>query len=122
MPTPWPRWTACGATPPDLLLTDYKMPGLDGLALIRRVRALPGGLQIPALLVTAAEDPALHREALEAGAAEVLTKPFDHEHARTRCLALLATARAAPRTRLRATPHKTIPAGTISSTWAGAPA
>lgn len=83
---------AVRADPPDLLLTDYKMPGLDGLTIIRRMRMLPGCANTPALLVTAAEGPALRREALEAGATEVLTKPFDVEGARRRCRALLATA------------------------------
>jgi CheY-like chemotaxis protein len=59
---------------PDLLLTDLRMPGTDGLALLRQVRRLSPGL--PVVIITAFATDAGAREAREAGAAGYLAKPF----------------------------------------------
>ncbi|MBP6902864.1 MAG: response regulator [Burkholderiaceae bacterium] len=60
---------------PDLLVLDWRMPGLDGLALLQRLRPLLAPAQPPALLITAQDDAALRRQALAAGFAAVLVKP-----------------------------------------------
>jgi two-component system response regulator MprA len=57
---------------PDLLITDYRMPVLDGLTLARRLRARQATFPILAMSV----DRALEREALAAGATRFLLKPF----------------------------------------------
>jgi CheY-like chemotaxis protein len=57
---------------PDLLITDYRMPVLDGVALVRRLRAQQA--TFPILLMSV--DRALEREALAAGATRFLLKPF----------------------------------------------
>ena len=64
--------------PCDLVLLDLMMPGLDGFALCRRLRAgWPALSATPILIVTALDDdPALVREAMEAGADGVLSKPL----------------------------------------------
>jgi CheY-like chemotaxis protein len=59
---------------PDLILTDLRMPGMDGLALLRAVRQhVP---PIPVVVVTAYASEATAREALAAGASAFLAKPF----------------------------------------------
>jgi CheY-like chemotaxis protein len=57
---------------PDLLITDYRMPVLDGVALVRRLRAQQA--TFPILLMSV--DRALEHEALAAGAMRFLVKPF----------------------------------------------
>jgi two-component system response regulator FixJ len=59
----------------DCLITDVRMPGIDGIELQRRLRA--GGCSIPVLMVTAAPDPAAQRRALDGGASAYLAKPVD---------------------------------------------
>jgi two-component system NtrC family sensor kinase len=63
---------------PDAVLTDLNMPSLRGLDLIRRLkRDLP---TLPVILMTAEGSETLAVEALRAGAADYLVKPFDAEH------------------------------------------
>src|SRR3546814_5433577 len=47
---------AMTATIPDLVITDFKMPGLDGAEFIRRIRSHPSCEDVPVILVTAYED------------------------------------------------------------------
>ncbi|HEX9950631.1 MAG TPA: response regulator transcription factor [Rubricoccaceae bacterium] len=56
----------------DLVLADYRMPGLNGAELVRQLRALRPDLK--AIVVSAHEDAAFAREAMEAGAAAFLKK------------------------------------------------
>ena len=56
----------------DLVVADYRMPGLNGAELVRRLRALRPDLR--AVVVSAHEDAAFAREAMEAGAAAFLKK------------------------------------------------
>jgi putative two-component system response regulator len=62
----------------DVVITDYEMPGLNGIALIRSLRALPNYGDVPMVMVTARHEREVLRNALEAGATEFLTKPFEH--------------------------------------------
>ncbi len=59
---------------PDLILTDLRMPGMDGLTLLRKVRRLDS--PPPVVIFTAYVSEGSIREALEAGAAAYLPKPF----------------------------------------------
>ena len=64
----------------DLVVTDLRMPGMDGLELMRRLRQdLP---ELPILLMTAYGDVRSAVEAMRAGAFDYVTKPFDHEELR----------------------------------------
>jgi DNA-binding NtrC family response regulator len=63
------------ADPVDLLLTDVRMPGLDGLELLRRVRA--GALGVDVVLMTAYDDATVATVAARAGARACLAKPLD---------------------------------------------
>jgi diguanylate cyclase (GGDEF)-like protein/PAS domain S-box-containing protein len=74
---------------PDLIITDYKMPGLNGAAFIRRVRAEPALADIPIIVITVFEDKAFRLRALDAGATDFLLSPIDHREFVTRARNLL---------------------------------
>ena len=61
---------------PDCVLLDVRMPGLDGFAVCERMRALPGGKDVPILFLTALRDIETFDRALLAGADDFLTKPI----------------------------------------------
>jgi len=61
--------------PPDCVLLDVRMPGLDGFAVCQRIRALPGGADVPVVVLTALRDVDTFDRALLAGADDFLTKP-----------------------------------------------
>jgi len=63
--------------PPDLILLDVMMPGIDGLQVARTVKADPTTSNIPIIMLTARTDRAARLAALNAGAEEFLTKPVD---------------------------------------------
>jgi CheY-like chemotaxis protein len=63
--------------PPDVVLADIDMPGLDGYAVAQHVRESPRLQHIPVLLLTGAFDPVDEARAQEAGVAGVLVKPFE---------------------------------------------
>jgi PAS domain S-box-containing protein len=60
----------------DVLLVDWRMPGLDGLETLHRLRALLGDGMPHALLVSAADEPTLLAQARQAGYAALLRKPL----------------------------------------------
>jgi signal transduction histidine kinase len=62
--------------PPDLVLTDVMMPGVDGFALLRALRAEPRTRTVPVLLLSARAGEESRVEGLEAGADDYLVKPF----------------------------------------------
>ncbi len=75
---------------PDLVITDYQMPGLDGVELIKRIRAHPAAKQIPIIMVTADGQRETRHAALSAGASEFLGKPIDRDEVRIRARNMLA--------------------------------
>lgn len=74
---------------PDLIVTDYVMPKMDGVTFLRRLRALPGCADVPAVVVTIRNDQQLRNEALDAGATDFLSRPVDKHECRARCRNLL---------------------------------
>ena len=62
--------------PPDLVLADLMMPGLDGLSLLRTLRADPQTEDLPVIVLTARADEATAEEVLGAGADDYIAKPF----------------------------------------------
>jgi len=82
-----------GENPPDLILTDYKMPSLDGVEFTRLLRDIPECADVPLVVVTCIEDREIRYQALEAGATDFLTKPVDHVECRARCRNLLTLRR-----------------------------
>jgi two-component system response regulator RpfG len=77
----------------DLVITDYKMPELDGVEFTRRFRSTPHGADIPLVVITVVEDRNIRYQALEAGATDFLTKPIDHYEVQARCRNLLTLRR-----------------------------
>ena len=63
------------AEPPQLLITDVEMPGIDGFELTRRVRSNPHTAHIPIIMITSADD-RLRAAAAEAGVSVLLGKPY----------------------------------------------
>jgi two-component system phosphate regulon response regulator OmpR len=98
---------------PDLLILDVNMPGEDGLAIARRIRARSA---VPILMLTAADDIVDRVAGLEIGADDYLTKPFHPREllARIRAILRRAVLRAgempAQEIRAKETPAKGIPA------------
>jgi CheY-like chemotaxis protein len=58
----------------DLILLDVSMPPIDGLTFLSRLREMPGGDNIPVILVTGLSDELTHRRADELGVKEFLVK------------------------------------------------
>ncbi|HSF05028.1 MAG TPA: response regulator [Methylomirabilota bacterium] len=69
---------AVGRERPDLVLLDVRMPDMDGVEVLRRLRAVNGDLAI--IMVTANEDLGLARETLKLGAFDYVAKPFDFRY------------------------------------------
>ncbi len=61
----------------DLIITDLNMPVMDGLSMIRALRAKPAHTGVPIIFLTTESDPAMKAQAKSAGATGWLTKPFD---------------------------------------------
>ncbi|SNY90136.1 PAS domain S-box-containing protein/diguanylate cyclase (GGDEF) domain-containing protein [Cohaesibacter sp. ES.047] len=63
---------------PDLILTDFNMPGMHGDDFIGQIRANPRFADVPIIVVTVFEDRNLRLRALDAGATDLLISPVDH--------------------------------------------
>ena len=61
----------------DLVLTDQNMPNMDGLTLIRSLRALPSYARVPILMLTTESSDEMKSKGRTAGATGWLVKPFD---------------------------------------------
>lgn len=101
-----------GPEPPDLLLVDVGLPGLDGFELLRRLRA--SGLDAPVILLTARGDEIDRVIGLELGADDYVVKPFSVRELAARVRALLRRTGevAALRARLAEQPD-TVPAPAV---------
>jgi two-component system, sensor histidine kinase and response regulator len=60
---------------PDCVLLDVRMPGMDGFETCRRIRALPGGTDVPIIFLTASRDVDTFDRAQSCGADDFVTKP-----------------------------------------------
>jgi putative two-component system response regulator len=65
------------AEPPDLVLLDVQMPGMDGYEVCRRIKARPRGRLLPVVMLTALDHANDRVLALESGADDFMTKPVD---------------------------------------------
>lgn len=79
---------------PDAVVLDVMMPGLDGLAVCRRLRA--AGDRTPVLVLTARDSVSERIDGLDAGADDYLVKPFALDELLARVRALLRRAAPAP--------------------------
>lgn len=78
---------------PALILTDYKMPNMDGVEFIRKLRNKSGNEDVPIVIITALDDKEALYKALEAGATDFLVKPVDPRECRVRCRNLITMHR-----------------------------
>lgn len=74
---------------PDLIITDYRMPEMDGVEFIRAVRQKPHCENVPIMMITVVSEKEVRYEALDAGATAFLTRPIDQIECRTSCRNLL---------------------------------
>jgi len=81
-------------TPPDLVVLDLMLPGLDGLEVLRRLRAERGNL--PVVLLTARGEESDRVLGLEVGADDYVTKPFSARELVLRVQSILRRATVAP--------------------------
>jgi diguanylate cyclase (GGDEF)-like protein/PAS domain S-box-containing protein len=74
---------------PDIVITDFKMPHLDGSEFTRRFRELPRCADVPVVVITVYDERSFRLSALEAGATDFLHSPVDHSEFVTRARNLL---------------------------------
>ena len=80
---------AIESDPPDLVLLDVMMPGMDGFEVARRLKNIASTASIPIIMVTALDDRASRMRGLDAGAEDFLNKPLDRSELRARVKNLL---------------------------------
>lgn len=77
----------------DLVITDFKMPHMDGAEFVRHFRELPGAADVPVVVLTVYEERSFRLRALECGATDFLQSPVDHQEFITRARNLLRLRR-----------------------------
>mgnify|MGYP000403609772 CR=1 FL=1 len=80
---------------PDLILLDAVMPGMDGYAVLQALRAAPETADTPVIFVTALSSPEDETHALDAGAADFISKPVNAAVVRARVRTQLTVKRQA---------------------------
>jgi len=81
------------AEPPDLILVDLMMPGMDGYQLIAKLKQEPETEHIPVIMLSAMTDSAIRKRALSTGAAAYITKPIDRSELCEQVRGVLASRR-----------------------------
>jgi len=74
---------------PDLIITDYRMPDINGIDFIRQIRQKPACHDIPIMMITVVSEKSVRYDALKAGATAFLIRPIDQIECRTCCHNLL---------------------------------
>ena len=80
---------AAARTPPDLVLLDIVMPGLDGYEVCRRLREMPETAEVPIMFLSSLEEVRNKTRGFEVGANDYLTKPFEMLEVKARVRSLL---------------------------------
>jgi signal transduction histidine kinase/DNA-binding response OmpR family regulator len=75
--------------PPDLVLLDVMMPGMDGFQVAEKIKGNPATNSVPVIMVTAMDDHGARMLGLSAGVEDFLTKPVDRAELRVRVRNLL---------------------------------
>ena len=96
-------------TPPDLVILDWMLPGLDGLEVCKRLRA---GSDIPIVMLTAKDDVKDRIQGLDAGADDYLVKPFSIDELMARVRAQFRRVQPASRPELLRFADLTLDTGT----------
>jgi sigma-B regulation protein RsbU (phosphoserine phosphatase) len=76
-------------TPPDLVLLDIMMPGMDGYEVCHRLREAPETAEVPIMFLSSLEEVQNKTRGFEAGANDYLTKPFEMLEVKARVRSLL---------------------------------
>src|SRR5215470_4454281 len=76
-------------TPPDLVLLDIVMPGLDGYEVCRRLREMPETAEVPIMFLSSLEEIQNKARGFEAGANDYLTTPYEMLEVKARVRSLL---------------------------------
>ena len=76
-------------TPPDLVLLDIVMPGMDGYEVCRRLRKMPETAEVPIMFLSSLEEVQNKTRGFEVGANDYLTKPFEMLEVKARVRSLL---------------------------------
>jgi len=92
------------ADPPDAILCDVVLPGIDGYEFCRRLRSASAGRDVPLLFLTARGEPEDRRRGYEAGANRYLPKPISAEEILEALERAIAEGRAARGARRREEP------------------
>lgn len=91
--------TLCKRQLPDLILMDAVMPVMDGFTACGYIRELPGGSEIPVLIITALDDEHAIEKAFSCGASDYIAKPLHFSVLRQRVARLLDACYAEKRVR-----------------------
>lgn len=89
--------------PPDLVLLDINMPGMDGFEVCEKLKADPDLPEIPVIFISALSDTLDKLRAFKVGGVDYVTKPFDREEVRARVDTHLRLQRLSNRVRLQNT-------------------
>jgi CheY-like chemotaxis protein len=68
--------SSCGSARPDLIITDLRMPVMDGIELLEALRQVPALAAIPVVMMTAAREQGPVHRAIELGVSDYLLKPL----------------------------------------------
>jgi two-component system, response regulator RpfG len=77
-------------SPPDLIITDYKMPVMNGIEFTKKLRRIPSCKDVPIMMITIMKEREILYEALEYGVNDFLNKPFDETEYKSKCKNLLS--------------------------------
>jgi len=77
--------------PPDLIIADIGMPIVDGLVLIREIKASADSTSIPVIAISGMDTPEYYDSAIQAGCSAFLGKPIDSEQMLGQIAELLAS-------------------------------
>lgn len=77
------------ARPPDLILLDVSMPGMDGFEVCRRLKAAPATREVPVIFVSGLTVEEGRSRGIEAGGADFIVKPIDPETLQAKIAACL---------------------------------
>ncbi len=84
---------AASASPPDLILLDVEMPGIDGYAVCRQLKACEVLAEIPVLFLSAHDEIEDRLKGFEAGGQDYITKPFNLQELKSKVQFLLDQSR-----------------------------
>ncbi|KXX64318.1 response regulator [Marichromatium gracile] len=73
------HWGRGTQPPPQLILLDLKLPGIDGLEVLRRLRSSEPGRLIPVVVLTSSDEPRDIQAAYDLGANSYVVKPINYE-------------------------------------------